>query len=84
MALNIKNTETHQLAHQLAEETGETLTQAVTTAVRERLASVRRKDRRQEVLASVRDIQAFVQSLPDRDERTPEEILGYDEFGLPG
>lgn len=34
--------------------------------------------------ADVTDIQAFVASLPDRDRRPPDEILGYDDFGLPG
>lgn len=84
MALNIKNAEADRLAHELAEETGETLTEAVTVAVRERLASLRRRSRRAEVHQAVREIQAFIASLPDLDDRTPEEILGYDEFGLPG
>ncbi len=33
--------------------------------------------------AQVADLQAFVRSLPVRDNRTLEEILSYDEFGLP-
>jgi antitoxin VapB len=83
MALNIKNEEAYRLVQALADETGETLTEAVTVAVRERLASLRRKHRREEVVQSVRDLQEFVRGLPDRDRRSPEEILGYDEFGLP-
>ena len=84
MGFNIKNPEADRLAHELAEETGETLTQAVTTAIRERLAAVRRQQGRERVHADVRNVQAFVASLPDRDRRSAEEILGYDEFGLPG
>jgi antitoxin VapB len=83
MALNIKNDETHRLVQALAEETGETLTEAVTVAVRERLESLQRKRRRREVVQSVREIQEFVQRLPDRDQRSAEEILGYDDYGLP-
>lgn len=83
MALNIKNEETHRLVQALAEETGETMTEAVTVAVRERLESLRRKHRRAEVVRSVRDLQGFVRDLPDLDRRSAEEILGYDEFGLP-
>jgi len=83
MALNIKNKETYRLAQALAKETGETLTEAVTVAVRERLASLHRRHRRQEVLRSVQDIQEFVRGLPDLDRRSAEDILGYDEFGLP-
>ena len=83
MALNIKNDETHRLARALAEETGETLTEAVTVAVRERLESLHRTHRREEVVRSVQDIQEFVQGLPDLDRRSTEDLLGYDEFGLP-
>jgi antitoxin VapB len=81
--LNIKNEEAHRLVQALAEETGETLTEAVMVAVRERLESLRPKQRRQEVAQSVRDPQEFVRGLPDLDRRSPEEILGYDDFGLP-
>lgn len=84
MALNIKSPEANRLIRELAAETGETLTEAVRVAVTERLASLRRSGGRREVLAGVRDIQAFVRSLPDQDDRSPEEILGYDEAGLPG
>ena len=35
------------------------------------------------LLADISDIQAFVASLPDRDTRSADEILGYDDFGLP-
>jgi hypothetical protein len=31
---------------------------------------------------SVREIQRLVAALPDRDRRSPEEIIGYDERGL--
>ena len=34
-------------------------------------------------LAKVKEIQAFVAALPDREIRSPEKILGYDEYGLP-
>ena len=36
------------------------------------------------LLGEVRELQDLVASLPDRDKRAPEEIIGYDEFGLPG
>lgn len=84
MALNIKNVEADRLAHELAQTTGETITEAVTTALRERLSAVRRQRERERVRADVSGLQAFVASLPDRDARSAEEILGYDAFGLPG
>jgi antitoxin VapB len=84
MALNIKNIETHRLAHQLAQETGETITEAVTIALRERLSAVRRKRERSTLHAEIVELQVFIASLPDLDLRSHEEILNYDEFGLPG
>lgn len=84
MALNIKNAEADRLAHELADVTGETLTEAVKVALRERLSALRRRRDARQVRAAVAEIQAFVASLPDRDSRPADEILGYDEFGLPG
>ncbi len=34
-------------------------------------------------VGAVAEIQAFVASLPDVDPRPADEILGYDESGLP-
>ena len=73
MALNIKNAEAEALARALAAETGESLTEAVTAALRERAAAY----------GEVKQLQAFLASLPDRDARAPDEVLGYDEHGLP-
>lgn len=39
---------------------------------------------REQLQAQVADIQAFVRTLPDRDVRSADEILGYDAHGLPG
>ncbi len=39
---------------------------------------------REQLRAQVADIQAFVRTLPDRDKRSADEILGYDANGLPG
>jgi antitoxin VapB len=85
VALNIKNTTAEELARQLADATGETITEAVIVALRERLAAIqqRRGSQRRRLLSQVAEIQGFVRSLPDRDARTPDEILGYDAAGLP-
>ena len=84
MALNIKNPEAHRLAREVADATGESLTEAVTVALRERLASLQRREQPAGLEAAVAEIQDFVAALPDRDCRSADEILGYDEHGLPG
>lgn len=83
MALQIDSAEAEFLAHELAKATGESVAEAVTVALRERLATMRSRIRRDLLHTDVAKIQAFVASLPERDTRTEDEILGYDEFGLP-
>lgn len=83
MPLNIKNPETDRLARELTEVTGENITEAVTNALRERLEreSGRRHPRR--LLDEIARIQDRYRSLPLLDSRPADEILGYDEAGLP-
>ena len=83
MALSIKNQETDRLAHDLAEATGETVTVAVTRAIQNRLDSLRPRARRARLLSDIREIQDLMKSLPDRDMRSADDLLGYDDFGLP-
>lgn len=85
MALSIKNPETERLARELARVTGESLTQAVTEALRDRLVrEAGHKGDRAQIIAEIRRIQERIAALPVLDDRTPDEILGYDEHGLPG
>lgn len=87
MALNIRNPEADALATELAELTGETKTEAVTTALRERLERTRRlraTRTRRRLVDEIAEIASHCSSLPRLGRRTDEEILGYDEHGLPG
>jgi antitoxin VapB len=83
MALNIKDPETDHLVRRLASLTGESLTEAVQVAVRDRLEREERRRGR----ASIEQLLAIARryaARPVKDDRTPDEILGYDERGLPG
>jgi antitoxin VapB len=82
MHLNIKNDEAHKLASELAELTGESLTSAVTLALRERLARERRRRRPDRIVAQLMKIGSRYAVLADTG-RSPDDILGYDEHGLP-
>jgi antitoxin VapB len=84
MALNIRNAETERLAQELAKLTGETKTAAVTRAIRDRLARLRRDRSRRPLADELDEIARHCAALPVLDGRSPEEILGYDENGLPG
>ncbi|MGH9257906.1 MAG: type II toxin-antitoxin system VapB family antitoxin [Vicinamibacterales bacterium] len=83
MALNIRNSETERLAAELARRTGETKTEAVTKALRERLGRLRRARGRRRLADELNEIALHCAALPELDTRTPDEILGYDERGLP-
>lgn len=83
MALSIKHDEADRLARALADATGETLTEAVVIALRERLERIRPSGRAHRRLDGIRAIQRRVKRLPTLDERSADEILGYDEHGLP-
>lgn len=82
MALSIRTEEADRLARELAEVTHETLTQAVTTALRERLERVRSEQRTEYEKRLQRLIDEY-QELPEADTRSADEIIGYDEHGLP-
>ena len=83
MALNIRNRTTEALAETLAGLTGETKTQAVTKALRDRLERIRRQRSGRSLAEELDDIALHCASLPVLDARRSDEILGYDENGLP-
>jgi antitoxin VapB len=83
MALDIDDPETEALARELAERTGETIPAATKRALQERLA---RLDSESAKAALLEDLAAFRRrwsALPLLDNRSDEEILGYDENWLP-
>jgi antitoxin VapB len=85
MALSLKDPETDRLAREVARLTGESLTEAVRTSLSERLQRERlRRGRPTGNLAQrLLEIGRHCAALPDLDTRSPDEMLGYDENGLP-
>jgi antitoxin VapB len=83
MPLSIKDPDTDRLARELAKATGESLTTAVATALRERLERVRGRARGEILADELNAIAVRCASLPVLDDRPEQEILGYDELGLP-
>ncbi|HXV65240.1 MAG TPA: type II toxin-antitoxin system VapB family antitoxin [Vicinamibacteria bacterium] len=84
MALSLKDPEADRLARELAARTGETLTKAVIVALRERLTRLRHRGRRRRLRDELREIGQRCAQLPTLDDRSPDEIIGYDERGIPG
>lgn len=86
MSVLIKDAETDRLIRDVANLTGESMTQAVRTAMRERLARLPRP--RREGRLKMAEIDAFlaeIDTMPKTNvDMSDDEIIGYDENGIPG
>jgi antitoxin VapB len=83
MPLSIKNSETERLARQVANATGESLTEAIHQALEERWRQLKAKRRSRVLDLQLEDVLRRVDALPTLDSRAENEILGYDEGGMP-
>jgi antitoxin VapB len=83
MALSIKQPEADELARNLARVTGQSITDAVIYALREQLRRETGRRSARGLEEELRSISNRCAALPDFDTRSPEEIIGFDEHGLP-
>ena len=90
MPLTIDDPEAARLARELARRQGTGTTEAVVHALRreldrekERAADAERTAMRQGLAERLLEIGAEYRRLPTLDSRTPDEILGYHDWGLP-
>jgi antitoxin VapB len=81
MAINIKNVEVELAVRKLAQQMGVDMTHAIGSAVSHELGRI--SPARSIRLSSMRAIANRVSELPIKDNRSEDEILGYDEAGLP-
>ena len=86
MALSIKNREVEELARELARISGKPITEAVRDSLKrelERAKIVTQATPNTGLAERLMAIGREVAAMPVLDDRTPDEILGYDENGLP-
>lgn len=90
MSINIKNQEADRLLAELKKTTGKGASELVLDLLRKEHARMAREERPQpdqaeieRILAATREMQRLWRESPVVDPRTPDEILGYDENGLP-
>ena len=84
MTLEVEHPEADDLARELARTTGETIPQAVVNALRERLERKKTWQEQPEALAeALLRIGQECAALPLLDDRSPEEIIDYDKYGVP-
>lgn len=83
MPLSIKDPETERLARDLARRTGESITVATRRALEERLRRIGNIHEKARLLEDLAEIRERCAALPIIDDRQPDEIIDYDEHGLP-
>ena len=83
MALNIRNPEANRLATELAALCGESKTDVVIKALYDRIERIRQERSGRSMADDLNEIALHCASLPVYDTRSEDEILGYDEFGVP-
>jgi len=83
MALSIKSMETERLAREIAAKTGDSLTGAIQKALEERLERLKLQRRGGILARQLEDILRRVDQLPILDPRAADEVLDYDQHGLP-
>ena len=83
MGLNIKDEETDRLAREVAKLAGETITEAVRRSLADRVEVLKAKRRDASLVKDIMIIGQRCAALPVKDRRTADEILGYDDIGVP-
>jgi antitoxin VapB len=85
MPLNIKNETAHEYARELSRISGVSITEAVTRALKEALerSKAGETERTSRVTQELDDIALHCAALPILDDRSPDEILGYNDIGVP-
>ncbi|HEX5337514.1 MAG TPA: type II toxin-antitoxin system VapB family antitoxin [Gallionella sp.] len=83
MSLLITDPRAEQLAQELAQRIGGTVPDAVVRALEAQLVSLKAPDTTAITRNAILKIAARCKALPDLDPRDADEILGYDNAGLP-
>jgi antitoxin VapB len=83
MALSIRNPNAEKLARELAAESGENITQAITHALEERLERIRGRSIANDLAEEIMKISKRCSEIPDKDQRSSDDILGYGPSGDP-
>jgi len=83
MAFSIKNDEADRIVRELSTRTGDGVTAVVLTALREHLKRVTGRRSSLGLSEDIRRMQDRIAALPRRDDRSNDELIGYDANGLP-
>lgn len=82
MTLNIKHPEADKLARALSHLTGHSITSVIIEALKEKLAREQGKQSPTNLADEIVEIGHRCANLPDLDNRTPNQIIGYNKHGI--
>lgn len=83
MPISIRNPRAEALARKVAARAGENMTEAVIHSLEERLARLQTSGEKAALIRKIKAIARRCSSRPTLDTRSADEIIGYDEIGLP-
>jgi len=83
MPLSIRNPRAEQLAREVAALSKENLTQVIIHSLEERLERLQGRRTSIDIAEEIMKISRRCSSLPDQDTRTADEILDYNQIGIP-
>ena len=82
MALSIRNPRAEKLAREIVAMSGANITQVIIKALEDQLERLRGRRTYPDLFKEIMDISKRCSSIPDIDERSPDEILGYNKAGV--
>ncbi len=83
MAISLRNKQLEELARHLAYERGKSLTEAILEALETRVSQLGPVSRLERDLSRIENAVFRIASLPILSAQNPDEIIGYDQDGLP-
>jgi len=83
MAISLRNKQLEELARHLAYERGKSLTDAILEALETRVSQLGPVSRLERDLSRIENTVHRIASLPVLSAQNPDEIIGYDQDGLP-
>jgi antitoxin VapB len=82
MAISIRNKKAEQLAREIAQACNTSMTEAIIEALEEKKKKLQEnKGSERARFLEIKAIGKRCASIPDKDTRSPEEILGYNDEG---
>jgi antitoxin VapB len=82
MPLSIRNPRAEKLAKEVASMSGENITQTIIHALENQLERLRGSRKYPDTVREIMNISRRCSSIPDKDTRSQNEILGYNKIGI--